>query len=179
MVTLTQPIPKNQNVNNAAMIYEKHGRFIMTAIKSFAKNSVEAEDIYQEFFIKLTEKPIPDNIKNIKAFLYRALTRDILDSIRKQNAYNARIARYALKIKNRKKNLTYADKIEITEATENIFAIAKNNLPHHFYNAIEMRFRQDLSNIEVAQQLNLNSKSVGRYICIGLKKIRKCLQARN
>lgn len=161
------------NAINASHIFEEYGDFIYRVIKSYVGKKIDVEDLFHDFFLKLVEKPIPDNIVNMKGYLYRAVTRDALDYIRREKAYNARIGRYAERYERCAKKGSMVDDLIKTDQAEKILEIAKNELPDHFCHAVNLRFRHGYTNPEIGERMNVDSKSVGRYISISLKKIRK------
>ena len=49
------------NVDPAMKIFEEHGNFIHSVIRFNVNNEAEAEDLFQDFFLSLISKPIPDS----------------------------------------------------------------------------------------------------------------------
>ena len=71
-----------KNVGVAAEIVSEYSDFIYMVIYSQVKNKSRVDDIFQDFFISLVSKPIPHNVKNIKSYLYKAVSNDIVDTQR-------------------------------------------------------------------------------------------------
>jgi DNA-directed RNA polymerase specialized sigma24 family protein len=68
------------NVGTAAEVIAEYRDFIYMVICSQVNNKACAEDIFQDFFLSLVSKPIPHDVKNIKSYLYRAISNDIVDT---------------------------------------------------------------------------------------------------
>jgi RNA polymerase sigma factor (sigma-70 family) len=156
------------NLVHAAEIFEQYGDFIYGVIKARAGKNVEAEDLVQDFFLTLVAKPIPHEIRNIKGYIYRAITRDIIDSIRRNTAYRARIARYAERCRHRPRKYSVEESVTKADEAGRIFDVAKQTLSNNSHHTLNMRFK-------IGERMNINSKSVGRYISVSLKKIRQLI----
>ncbi len=135
------------NVAGASDVFNQYGDFIFGVIRSFARDEMETEDLFQDFFLTLASKPIPENIPEIKCYLYRAITRDILNSIHAEKNCRARIGRYA------------------EQANFNLKSDEAANL----------HFGRDFLNIRTDEKIDIKSKYIGRYISVGLKKIRNLI----
>ena len=79
----------------AAKIFDDHGGFIRIVIRSQVQDEDLAEDLFQDFFISLISKPLPRGLRNIKGYLYRAITNDIVDATRRMMKYRAYMRKYA------------------------------------------------------------------------------------
>ena len=82
-------------MERACEIYREYSGFIWTVICFHVKDTSLREDIFQDFFLSLVFKPLPDEVANIKSYLYRAIINDIKDSYCRSHAYKARLRRYA------------------------------------------------------------------------------------
>ena len=83
-----------KNVLTASEIFAEYGNFIRTVINYHVKNEHQADDLFQDFFLSLVYRPIPDSVDNIKSYLYRAICNDIVDNQRQLERYNAQIKKY-------------------------------------------------------------------------------------
>ena len=60
-----------RNVGLAEKIFEDHRDFIRSVIRFNVNNEVDVEDIFQDFFLALISKPIPQEVRNMRGFLCR------------------------------------------------------------------------------------------------------------
>lgn len=162
----------------ASELLTEHGNFIRAVIRSQVKNEDQAEDIFQDFFLSLVYKPIPKGVKNIKSYLYRAITNDIVDAVRQVERYRVRIHEYSKQFTNSINNTSPENALIKKEQLDKMFALIKGRLPNSGYQAIFLRYRKHHSLKEVAEKMGVNDRSVSRYICVGLRKIRQLLTAK-
>ncbi len=83
-----------KNVGVAARIVSEYTDFIYMVICSQVQNKSRVDDIFQNFFISLVFKPIPEDVKNIKSYLYKAICNDIVDTQRQSERYREQIKKY-------------------------------------------------------------------------------------
>jgi len=162
----------------ASELLTEHGNFIRAVIRSQVKNEDQAEDIFQDFFLSLVYKPIPKGVKNIKSYLYRAITNDIVDAVRQVERYRVRIHEYSKQFTNSINNTSPENALIKKEQLDKMFALIKGRLPNSESQAIFLRYRKHHSPKEVAEKMGVNDRSVSRYICVGLRKIRQLLTAK-
>jgi RNA polymerase sigma-70 factor (ECF subfamily) len=165
---------RRDNVEFASQIIAEYGDFIWAIAFAEVKNRDQADDIFQDFFLSLVSKPIPNNVNNVKGYLYRAINNDIADATRRVQKYRAHINKYSQKTtysinKSNSKNALEEEQIN------RMFDIIKEQLPRSSAQAIILRYRDGQNTKEVAEKMGVKSKSISRYISTGLKKIRQHL----
>ena len=162
-------------VNTAAEIFAMHGDFIRNIIRYHVKNENQIDDLFQDFFISLVSKPIPSDVKNIKSYLYRAITHDIIDSTRRVEKYQNHIHKYAKRINDPINKKTPESAFIETEETNKMFELIEMRLRRSEAQAITLRYRNNYDIKAVANKMNVDRASVRRYISVGLSKIRQFL----
>lgn len=160
------------NVDHAMKVFDEHGDFIRTVIRSNVKNEVEAEDLFQDFFLFLISKPIPEEVQNVRGFLYRVVSDKAKDTIRRITRYQARIYRYAEHHRRIVENCPENAVIEVEE-TEKMFELIRGRLPTNEALAVMLRYRNNYNIGEVAEKMKIKPGSVSRYISVGIKKLRQ------
>ena len=163
------------NVGHAAEVFAEYGDFIHMVIFSQVKNKARVDDIFQDFFLSLVRKPVPQDVKNIKGYLYRAITNDIIDATRRVNKYLYHIHKYHEYPNHSINKRTPENAFIDVEETNKMFGLIKGRLTNSQYQAMALRYRTDHSIKEVAEKMGVKSTSVSRYLSIGLKKIRQSL----
>ena len=155
----------------AAEVFEEHGCFIRSVIRFHAKNEQETEDLFQDFFLFLVAKPIPQEVQNVRGFLYKLICDLVKDAFRRTDCYHAMIRRYAehrvRRIEKRPENVV----IE-TEETNKMFESIKKRLPPPQALAVTLRYRDSCDTGEVAEKMHVKPRSVSRYVSAGLEKLR-------
>lgn len=166
------------NVLPASEVFAEYGDFIHAVFYAKVGNKDLADDLFQDFFLSLVYKPIPKGINNTKNYLYKAMTNDIVDAVRRTGRYKNHIRKYG-KQRNYSINKTTPENALIKkEEFDKLFAIIKGRLPNSESQAIVLRYRENHSIKKVAKKMCVNNRSVSRYISVGLKKIRQFLKVK-
>ncbi len=160
------------NILSTTKVFEDHGDFIRAIIRIHVKNETEAEDLFQDFFLFLLSKPIPEEVQNIRGFLYRMISDKAKDASRRIISYQKRIRRYA----DRSKYIFEdgPDNIVIAkEESKKMFELIRERLPSKEAQAVTLRYKNSCEIVEVARKMEIAPRSVSRYVSVGLKKIRQ------
>lgn len=162
-----------KRIHNASGIFKEHGGFIRKVIYSKIRCKHAAEDIFQDFYLSLISNPIPQNLENLKGYLYRAISRDVIDSARRTNRYRTRIARYCELKKltsDRYKNHEYH--LAAKEEAAIMLDLIEDGLKETEATTIKLRNMVGWSTEETAEIMGIKKRSVSRYLSVGMKKLR-------
>ncbi len=164
------------DVSTAAKIFSEHGDFIYQFICSKVNNKTQADDIFQDFFLSLAQRPIPQHVENIKGYLCTSITNDIVDVARKGKNYDNNMNKYCGN-HNHSIHKRIPEKALIeAEETKKLFKFIKERLTSTQYQAMVLRYRDNLSFKEIAEEMTVKEESVRKYIYRGLSKIRQFLK---
>jgi len=158
-------------VDCAMKVLTEHGDFIRSVIRFHVRNEAEAEDLFQDFFLFLISKPIPQDIRNERAFLYRVISTRVKDAFRKIDRYQRSIRRYAQCHRYTVDDHPESAVIEADEV-EKMFELIHSRLPSREALAITLRYKNNFETSKVAEKMGVKSRSVSRYVSTGLKTIR-------
>jgi len=172
----TQQIDKYaDNVNKAGKIFAENEGFIRAVIRYKVRDDSQAQAIFQDFFLSLVYKPIPQAVKNVKSYIYRAISNDIIDAVRRMERYDTYIRKYSEQV-NYSINKTNPKNASITEERYNeALALIKRRLTPTEYKAISLRYEKNNSIEDVAEKMGVNKRTISSYISVGLKKVREFL----
>ena len=159
------------NVDRAQKAFEEHGDFIRSVIRFNVRNEALCEDLFQDLFLFLISKPIPDEVQNIRAFLYRVVSDKIKDAFRRIDRYQARIRRYA-GYPGRVTEYRPKNSLIEAEETKRMFELIERHLPQKEALAVTLRYKNDCDTAKVAKKMGVQPRSVSRYVSVGLKKAR-------
>ncbi len=163
------------NQDHATKIFSEHGDYIKTIIQFKVSDKTLAEDLFQDFFLKLITHPIPENIKNIRSYLYRSIINDIIDASRRTKRYQLKLKNYTDVIKSnddrRKTNVTELER----EDLEMTFQALTKQLSKSEAQAITLRYMNNYNTQETAEKMGVKSRSISRYVSNGLNKLRKTM----
>lgn len=165
-----------RNVEKAAEIFGRYGDDIQAMIRFQVQDESRIDDIFQDLFLSLVSNPVPAGVSNIKAYLYRAVTRDVIDSGRRARTYQDLPSR----IVERREYVTVEQSADSTtievEELQKLSELIKENLPPCQADAVTLTYIDDLDAGEAAMRMGVNKRTVHRYKCVGLRKVRKRLK---
>ncbi len=164
------------NVNTAAKLFMEYGVFIRAVIRCQVKNETKVDDLFQDFFLSLIVNPLPADVGNIKSFLYRAVTNDIINAVQRAENYQKNILKYSKRLNYPIYKKTPEQVVIDTEETNRMFGLIEKRLRRSEAQAITFRYISNYNIKEVATKMNVSSGSVRKYIYVGLSKIRQLLK---
>jgi RNA polymerase sigma factor (sigma-70 family) len=165
-----------RNVEQATEIFEEYADTIRAAIRFHSNDKSNIDDIFQDFFLSLVQKPIQRRDQGFKAFINKAIRNDVLDVASQNRSYHQRNYKYAQMHKDRFKPETPDDITSHAEEIERLFDIVENQLLQYETEAIIHKYRYGKDASETAEAMGINRRSVSCYLCTGLKKLRKLVQ---
>ena len=161
-----------EKVEVAAKIINKYGGLVRSIIRFHTNNDCDADDIFQDFFLSLVNKPIPLSHKNIRAYLARAAINDVFDAIRRRKNYRQHLTQYYQSSKYRKNTQGTPQSIMLqAEEIQKLFDLVKERLATRETEAVLQKYRCGLNTSEAAEEMGINTRSFDRYVCVGLKKL--------
>jgi len=162
-----------KRVGLAAEIFDRYGDEIRAIIHFNVKDKSKADDIFQEFFVSIVRKPIPTDIQDIRAYLYRAVTNDVIDVSRQIKCHQDQIQKYA----ECRKYFVIAEDPQDTaiqvENTKKMIQLIESRLPKREAEVFVQRFGHGFSTMDTAEKMNVNKRIVSRYLSAALKKMRQ------
>ena len=163
-------------VEIASNIFREYNNEIRAIIEFNLSDKSRVDDIYQNFFLAIVDKSIPPDIKNIKGYIYRAITNDIIDMARRTKSYRERIARYSQYCERNITDDNNPENILIqAEERQKMIEIIEKQLPSREAEAVLKRYDNDISIDNAAKEMNVKKRTFSRYLCLGLKKIQQIL----
>ena len=128
-----------------------------------------------DIFLSLVRKPMPQDLINIKGYLYRRINNNIIDAIRNSERYKTHINNLLEKApRNNSENNPEKIVMQVDE-TLYTFESLKKHISNCETQVITLRFRDNLDAREIGQSLGIKSRSASRILSVGLKKLRKAL----
>jgi len=161
------------NVDRAAEIFSKYGDFIRAVISYKVSDTGLVDDLFQDFYLSLVSRPIPSGIQNIKSYLYMAIANDVVDAARRVEKYRTRMRKYAKCFDFSINKNTPENALINKEEINKMIKLIEGRLPHSEAQAIKERYICNLTIKEIAEKMCVNTRTVSRYICEGLSKVRQ------
>lgn len=160
-------------VEYAAQIVCEHEKFIRWVIRSKNKSKIPEDDIFQDFYLQLITAPVPQEVRDMKGYLYKAILNHLASSYRRINNYEKKIKKFQKKSKFKVNKTDPASALLIRDEIKEIFEFIREISPGQKYMAITLRYRDGYSIKEVADMMGIKYSSASRYISKGLGSIRK------
>jgi len=161
----------SDNIELAKRILAKHEDFIRSTICFHIKNEADADDIFQDLIIYLISKPMPKDIRNKRAFLYKVISARAKDAFRKKTCYRRNIQKYAQSCRYTVDKSPVDVMIEADEVKK-MLGLIRHRLPSRQFLAIKLRYKKDLENSKAAKKMGIKYGSVTSYVSVGLKSLR-------
>ena len=162
-----------KRVGLASEVFDRYGDEIRAVIHFNVKDKTKADDIFQEFFVSIVRKPIPSGVQDIRGYLYRAVTNDVIDVSRQIKNHQDHIQKYAECRKNSEIPQDPQKTAIQMEGTKKMFQLIESRLPKREAEVLVQRYGHGLSIKDTAEKMNVNKKIVSRYLSVALKKMRE------
>ena len=162
-----------KRVGSAAKIFDQYSDEIRAIIHFNTKDKSKADDIFQNFFVSIVRKPIPPDIEDIRRYLYRAVTNDVIDVARQKKCHQDHIKKYA---EGCKSFIITEDPQNIAiqvESTKKMFQLIESCLSKREAEAILQRYGRGFNTTDTAKSMHVDKRIVSRYLSLALKKIRE------
>lgn len=151
-------------------IYERYWkRLYYYAFKIF-EDKVICEDVIQEVFIKLWEKATERKIENLEGYLFRAVKFQISNAIRNQKDFKP-FENFLTQLPT---DLSADSILELNETSE-LISLSVENLPDKCREVYRLSREEQLSNSQIADQMNISVRTVEAHIYKALKSIKNNL----
>ena len=86
--------PYANPVEYAAQIIYEHESFIRWIIRKQNNTTESEDDLFQDFYLRLITTPVPENVKSVKGYLYKALVNHLMISYQQTCMYERRIKKF-------------------------------------------------------------------------------------
>ena len=165
-----------RRVAAAAKVFEDYGGFIENVIRSNAWSEDQVADLSQDFFISLILNPLPEDLENVEAYLYKTIVNSILDANRRTRKYRCFMRTYAGLSCDPVEQKTPHELLVRAEEAGRISKLMETRLPNGEARALALRYRKQYDAKEAAEEMGVNNKTFRAYVCEGLSRIRRLLR---
>lgn len=153
--------------------FDKYYDSLCNYVNLYVRDKTVSEDLVQDIFIYFWEKRANIALEtSVKSYLFRALRNKYLNYFRNEKCHQS------IKMEvNSKREIFASPNGEALDfkQLEEIIASSINNLSPRCREVYLLRRNEDLSNKEIALQMNLSVKTVENQMTIALKKLREQL----
>ena len=152
-------------------IYERYHKLLFVVAYKYLKDNDSAKDAVQQIFLKLWESRTLFSISiNLINYLYTILKNHLLNAIR--NNYTALEKNYELAQEAIEYENEILSKLEEKEMTEQLYR-AINDLPEQKKAVCLYKLRDNLSNLEIAEKMQISIPTVKTHYSQAIKLLRE------
>ncbi len=165
----------HKRVELATQIFAEYGPAIRTMIRQQVTRRDEEDEVYQNLYLSLVCNPPPHPLDNVVGFLNTVIRNDIIDAVRKRKSRREMVSRYLMSRSRDDVEDAPDDRATQAEEVQRIAGLVGKLLPAHEAQAVIERYVYGHSTTEVASRMQVKERTVARYTCIGLKRIRQAV----
>ena len=173
--TTGQECDVSGDVQRATAILSEYGDFIRTVIRYKIKDESVIEDLCHNLFLSLVSSPVPAEVRDIKAYIYKAIINGVADHLRYLERYQTLTHRRADYNKIIVNNRLPEDALIEKEQIEQTIKLIRKRVTKNEFKAIASRHLDGLTIKEAADRMSINNRSVSRYISTGIRKVKQFL----
>lgn len=166
---------RKERIQLAGEIFHEHGSQIRHLIRRYVRDENDVDDIYQNVFLSLVRTP-PSSLTFLLAYLSRVVKNHTIDAVRRTTSYGGCIERYA---NLRRRNAAGSDpETTLIQAEQMaiLIALVESSIPPHMADVIMERYAHGRNMTEAATRLGIKERTVSRYCCVGLKRMRRLIE---
>jgi len=152
------------------IIYQRYWKRLYVYAYKIFEDQLVCEDLVQEVFVDLWERAHVKKIDYLEAYLFRAVKYQVLKVIRNLKRTTDLEAVFA-----HLPEQLMADHLLEFEETDRILKESVLALPEKCKQVFQLSREADLSNLEIARQLNISVRTVEAHLYKALKSIKKNL----
>lgn len=167
------------SVSSTFRVFAEHNEFILAVIRSRCRCELDVDDIYQDLFLHMVNKPVPQDVASVRRYLYGAIVMRMGSAARRVRRYRSSLYTYGEE-KELHRNCESPEKTALLkeEAGRAMRLIENGYLKRSEARAIKLRYMNNWGPKDVADKMGVDVRSVSRYISVGLKRIRLLMKAR-
>ena len=165
---------QRERIKLVASIFNEHGPRIRLMIRRYVRDENDVDDMYQNIFLSLVRTP-PSDLTFLLAYLGRVVRNHATDVARRTASYAGCVERYTQLQPNAPSGSSPEARLVQREYAEETSLLLTSILPPHMAAVLVERYMHNRNMAETAEQLGLKERTVSRYCCIALKRIRRLI----
>lgn len=177
-MNIVKPYIQKPYEYNFEKLYSAYFTKLVRFASEFVLSTEDAENIIQDIFIYLWEhQEILKNISNLNAFLFVLVKNKCIDFIRQKKLQEQKMEEFESVMEKEFQLKIYAlqefdENALSTDDIEKILDDAINSLPEKCREIFILSRMEALKHKEIAERLNISSKTVENQITTAIKKLR-------
>jgi RNA polymerase sigma factor (sigma-70 family) len=165
----------HKRVDLATRIFAEYGSAIRAMIRQRVTHQEEEEEVYQNLYLSLVCNPPPRPLVNVPAYLSTVVRNDVIDAVRQRKSRQEMVSQYAMSQVRDEVDDPPDERVTHAEEVQRITDLVGRLLPAHEATAVMERYVYGHSTTDVASHMQVKTRTVSRYACVGLKRIRQAI----
>ena len=166
-----------ERVQYVTRIFREYGPAIRALIDRYIREPHDVDDAYQNIFVSMARHP-PSHETSLPAYLNAVVKNYVRDAVRRSRSRRQFTKEYVeLQHADARSRSPEADidAIDCENLAQGLVTMIESSLPHCMAQAIVERYVHGRSLDEIASLLNVQTKTISRYCCTGLKHVRQLI----
>ena len=163
-----------ENVEVASRIFREYGATIRSMVKVYVPDEHDADDICQDIFLSIAASP-PSHETALLAYLKTVVRNHVRDSYRRAASRQRFAQRYSALLETTNVCDEHRDRLERTEQAREAMELLKCALPPYMARVVIERCVYGGNVDQIASKLGIERRTVSRYCCVGLRRLRNLL----
>ena len=163
---------KQKRLDLATQIFAEHGSAIRTMIRQHVTCQEEEDEVYQNLYLSLVCRPPLEPPVNMPAYLSTVIRNDVIDAVRQRKSHQQMVSKYAMGQTRDEVEDAPDDRVAQAEEVQRITSLVGELLPAREALAVIQRYLYGHSTTDIAQHMRVKERTVSRYACVGIRRIR-------
>jgi RNA polymerase sigma factor (sigma-70 family) len=166
---------KHKRVDLAAQIFAEHGSAIRAMIRQHVTGKDEEDEVYQNLYLSLVCRPPSQLPANVLAYLNTVIRNDVIDAMRRRKSRQQMVSRYAMSQTYEEMESAPDDLVTQAEEVQRVTRLVGKLLPAREARVVIERYVYGHSTTDIALRMRVTERTVSRYACVGIRRIREAL----
>jgi RNA polymerase sigma factor (sigma-70 family) len=166
---------KHKRVDLATQIFAEHGSAIRAMIRQHVTCQEEEDEVYQNLYLSLVCNPLSESPANMPAYLNTVIRNDVIDAVRQRKSHQRMVSKYAMGQTRDEVEDAPDDQVTQAEEVQRITGLVGKLLPAREARAVIERYVCGHSMTDIASHMQVKERTVSRYACVGIRRIREAV----
>jgi len=163
-----------ENVEIAYRIFRDYGATLRSMVERYGISGEDVDDIYQNIFLSIVRHP-PSHGTSLGAYLKTVVRNHVRDYYRRMTSRHNIATKYAEFLKIICTENVHKNEFVQVDLFRKTMKLLKDALPPYMTYVIIERYIRGKNVNEIASKLGIRKRSVSRYCCVGIKRLRHLL----
>lgn len=165
----------------AVEIYTKYADFIRKIIRARVNDENQADDIFQDLFLRLIVNPIGADVEHVERYLYRTAVNEIINSVRRNKKIETGVNRYIRNTDIINRQFCPEDSVinadEVSKTFQLIHEQCSKKESKRLVHALNQYYNEVWPIKETAVTRGIKNNTISRYVSLGIPGTQRAVTA--